>query len=395
MFRRMLAAMEGPKSGGRRPPGPPGPPGPPEPPDEETLGETTMVRAKRSMPPLMTSQRDAEASTADELDRMSTEAKQSIAEIALALRDEQVEARVVHYKADLATSPELDAITAEVVAEFQQLRIAARTVSDPPPAFDRAALESELVQSLTTTLERMFRPGRVTNVVERKLTEVSKRFARFFFESELAEKFRGTTSDPKAKTMRFAEQALYYALLRREADVRAELASMEFATPEVHERAKIQLANFVKERRDAFLERTTPELNALVKTLSEVLLDFFVEELPPQIPAMSAAVVRSAKLADGHARTTVKVSADLFAKFRHAFELQFLVRLVAFAEEETRRRLKAKEGRFRDETLHFMADPHIFSDICELFCDAIYDYLYSEGFLDLPTDWRRSVSRPG
>ena len=36
---------------------------------------------------------------------MSTGAKMSLADIAMQLRDEQLEARVVHYKAELATSP--------------------------------------------------------------------------------------------------------------------------------------------------------------------------------------------------------------------------------------------------------------------------------------------------
>ncbi len=36
----------------------------------------------------------------------------------------------------------------------------------------------------------------------------------------------------------------------------------------------------------------------------------------------------------------------------------------------------------------FVAGPHIYSDICELVCGAVYDYLYNEGFLDLPNDWR-------
>jgi hypothetical protein len=47
---------------------------------------------------------------------MSTQSKMSLADIALALRDEQLVATIVHYKAELETSPELDAITAQVVA---------------------------------------------------------------------------------------------------------------------------------------------------------------------------------------------------------------------------------------------------------------------------------------
>ena len=72
---------------------------------------------------------------------MSTRAKMSLADIALQLRDEQLQARIVHYKAELETSPELDAITAGVVAELKALQIAAggKHASAPPPAADRGA----------------------------------------------------------------------------------------------------------------------------------------------------------------------------------------------------------------------------------------------------------------
>src|SRR5687767_7334466 len=43
---------------------------------------------------------------------MSTAAKISLADMALALREEQIEAKVVEYKGELATNPELDAVTA-------------------------------------------------------------------------------------------------------------------------------------------------------------------------------------------------------------------------------------------------------------------------------------------
>src|SRR5689334_9216862 len=67
---------------------------------------------------------------------MSTSEKMSLAEIALALRDEQLEAKVVHYKAELPTSPELDAVTQQVITELQNLQAAARAkgpITRPPP----------------------------------------------------------------------------------------------------------------------------------------------------------------------------------------------------------------------------------------------------------------------
>ena len=55
-------------------------------------------------------------------------------------------------------------------------------------------------------------------------------------------------------------------------------------------------------------------------------------------------------------------------------------------------RVRAKGTEFRAETLRFVADPQIFTDVCELVCDAVYDYLYNDGFLDLPADWRARLS---
>ena len=46
---------------------------------------------------------------------MSNGQKEQLALQALGLLNEQIEARIVHYKADLETSPELVAFTAQVV----------------------------------------------------------------------------------------------------------------------------------------------------------------------------------------------------------------------------------------------------------------------------------------
>ncbi len=144
---------------------------------------------------------------------MSTRAKMSLADIALQLRDEQLQARIVHYKADLETSPELDAVTAAVVAELKALQKAAGAAPPGrPPRADRAQVEIELISSLKQRLGRLFRAGRAHRTVERKIAEASKRFARLFFESELCERIRGTEGEQK--TMRFGAQALYHVLAR-------------------------------------------------------------------------------------------------------------------------------------------------------------------------------------
>jgi hypothetical protein len=239
-------------------------------------------------------------------------------------------------------------------------------------------------------LSRLFRAEKVSSVVLRKMAEVSKRFARLFFESELHEKIRGSTGEQKV--MRFAEQATYLVFARNEAFIARQLESFEYASPEVLAETKERFKDLLKELRNGFLSQTTPELNALVKFLNEVLIEFFQKELPPQIGELAWEVVKEARLADARVRAGYKVSADVFDRFRHAFERRFLHRLVGFAEDAMLERVRAREDKFRVETIRFVADPHIFSDVCELVCDAVYDFLYNDGFLDLPPDWRARLA---
>lgn len=327
---------------------------------------------------------------------MSTAAKMSLADIALALRDEQLQATVVHYKAELETNSELDAVTAQVVRELNSLRAAIRErapVSRPaPPNVDRAQLEIELIQSLKEMLGRIFRQGKLATLIERKLAEVAKRFARLFFESELAERIRGSADE--MKVMRFTEQALYHALSRTQDIVVAQLDSYQYASTAVRERAQEDLSKMVKELRNEFLARTTPELNVLVKFLNAVLTAFFTEELPPMLGELAWEVVKEARLADARSGAGYKISASAFPVFRQAFERRFLQRLVPFTEDEMLKRVRESSTSFRAETIRFVADPLIFSDVCEIICEAVYDMLYNDGFLDLPTDWRARLSAP-
>lgn len=369
----------------KSPPVPPSAKSPPVPPSTKGLQGPLSAKA-----PQLPSAQSPPVPSADGF--MTTAAKMSLADIALALRDEQLQAKVVHYKAELQTSPELDAITAQVVNELKSLQAAARAQgpSSHPPEVDRTQLEIELIQSLKEMLARVFRPGKLATVIERKLGEVSKRFARVFFESELAEKIRGPGSE--VKVMRFPEQALYHALTRFEGAVLEQLESFQYATPATLERAATELHALVKDFRNDFLARTTPELNVLVGYLNEVLTTFFVDELPPMLGELAWEVVKEARLADAHTTAGYKISASAFPTFRQAFERRFLQRLVPFTEDEMLRRVRESKTGFRGETIRFVADPHIFSDVCEVICDAVYDNLYNDGFLDLPSDWRAHLS---
>lgn len=323
---------------------------------------------------------------------MSAAAKMSLADVALALRDEQLEAKVVHYKADLATNAELDAVTAQVIADLQSLQAEARKSpsTSPAPGTDRAQVETELIQSLKEMLGRIFRPGKLATLIERKLAEVAKRFARLFFESELADKIRGTNDEPKA--MRFYDQAMYHALQRAEGAILGHLETFQYTDGQVKHRAQDAYFAMVKTLRNDFLARTTPELNVLVKYLNEVLSIFFTRELPPMLGELSWEVVKEARLADASSRAGYKISASAFPLFRQVFERRFLQLLVPFTEEEMLRRVREASGQFRSETIQFVAAPAIFSELCDVVCEAIYDMLYNDGFLDLPSNWRARLA---
>jgi hypothetical protein len=321
---------------------------------------------------------------------MSTAQKMSLADVALQLRDEQLQAKVVHYRADLQTNAELDAVTAQVIADLHSLQAAARPHPSQPAPADSARVEIELTQSLNEMLGRIFRPGKLATLIERKLGEVAKRFARLFFESELADRIRGSKDEVKA--MRFSDQALYHALTKTQDTLFAYLDGFQYIDPNVKERAQAAYLALVKDLRNEFLARTTPELNVLVKYLNETLSIFFTHELPPALGDLAREVVKDAKLAEARTVAGYKISASSFAIFRQAFERNFLQRLVPFTEDEMLKRVRDAAGQFRSETLRLVAAPAIFSELCEVVCDAVYDMLYNDGFLDLPSDWRARLT---
>jgi len=320
---------------------------------------------------------------------MSDSAKVSLVDIALALREEQLDARVIHYRAELQTNPDLDAITAQVVDELQSLQAAVRMVSPasrPVAVFDLAELEAELAESLREMLAKIFRPDRLATLIERKLGEVAKRFARVFFESELAAKIHGTQNE--LKTMRFQEQALYHALHRAESKIIATLESYEYDNLVVREKAQQRYYQLLKDMRNDYLARTTPELNTLISYLNEVLSKYFRVELPPMLKELSDLIVADAQLAASPKSAGYKISATTFPTFRQSFERRFMQRLIPYVEDEMLGRVRDQSNQFRSETIRLIADPKIFTEVCDVICDAVYDMLYNDGFLDLPPDWR-------
>ena len=131
---------------------------------------------------------------------MSDGQKEALAIQALGLLNEQVQARIVHYKGELETSPELDAITAQVVAQLKAMQAA--VAGDVGSQKTAEEMEEQLTKTLGTLLPRFF--SAQTNFAARILKPIGKRIAKLFFESELHEKSKGD----KDKVIFHAEQGV-------------------------------------------------------------------------------------------------------------------------------------------------------------------------------------------
>jgi hypothetical protein len=341
---------------------------PKKPPPPKPMGRPPPLPAQRPPAPSMT---DRE--------------KQVLTFQALGLLNEQVQARIVHYKGDLETSPELDAITAEVVAQIKAMQSAL----GPAPA-SRAPpdeVEEQQGRTLGRLLTRLFAPE--GNFATQNLKTIGRRIAKLFFESELHEKTKGD----KDKVIHHAEQGVFYVLQRYRNRLRAEIEGFEYETPELRKSTLDLLAKIERDMQVQFLSRRSPELNRVMTIYSNVLMEFWQQHLPPRVEQMARITIRSAKTGHHGHSVAYKVLADQFPEFRTHWERIFMEQMVNYCGDELVGRLNASEEQFRDETTRFFTDPHIFSDTCEVVCDAIYDFLCLEGFLDLPVDWRVKLAR--
>lgn len=315
---------------------------------------------------------------------MSDGQKEALAIQALGLLNEQVQARIVHYKSELATSPELDAITAQVVAQLKAMQAAAATEEAGRKTPEE--LEEQLTRALGMLLARFF--SAQTNFAARILKPIGKRIAKLFFESELHEKSKGD----KDKVVLHPEQGIHYLLARYKHRLRAELDGFEFASPEVRDATRALLAKTERDLQVAFLSRRSPELNRVMTIFSAVLAEFLQKYLPPRLEQMGKVTLRVSKAARRPSSVGYKVQADAFGDFRAEWERLFMQQMVFFCGDELLERLTQSGEQFQEETVKFFTDPHVFSETCEVVCEQLYDFLCLEGFLDLPVDWRASLS---
>ena len=112
-------------------------------------GERAALEPPRSLPP------NAPRRVGE---NVSQALKDHITEMALGLLEEQMQARIVHYQADLETNPELDAITAQVVAQLKEIQASAGAAERGTA--NRDAIRDAHEKILRALLERVFRPGR-------------------------------------------------------------------------------------------------------------------------------------------------------------------------------------------------------------------------------------------
>jgi hypothetical protein len=359
----------------RRPPPPPPPSGtrpiPKLPPPPVPIGRSGAVP-----PPLP---RPAAPSLSP-----STKEKVTLSADAHKLRDEQVRAEVRYYGAELETNAELDNITAAVVAELRKLKM----VKASDASAKSADVEIELIQNLRSLLERLFAPNRPA-FLKQLIVDAQRRITQLFFQSELYAELveRSGETIPAAS---WHDQALYLVLKRREAELLAEIDLVPVTDASVHERARERLSGFIRQLASDFLSRTTPELQALLSIYRDALTQYFTQTFPSSLGELAWEVIRESQVAKSHA-LGYKITADRFERFRTTFDKKLIERLAFEIQEPVVHAASKSNAQFRDATLRFVADPHVFSEICAAVADAIYAFLYNEGYLDLPAGFERRV----
>lgn len=313
---------------------------------------------------------------------MSDAAKQALTLKALGLLNEQVQARIVHYKGEMETNAELDAITAQVVAQLKEMQAAMG--QHAPAAKNNDEMEGQHATTLSKLLERAFAQGD-QSMVASNIKPVGKRIAKLFFESELHEKTKGE----KDKKIYHAEQGVYYVLSRYKHRLRTELEGLDFFNDDIRVLSLELLSKIERDLQVAFLSRRSPELNRVMTIFTGVLVDFFHKHLPDRLSQMAKVTVRAAKTAQQPNSVPYKIQTDRFADFRREWERILMEQMINYASDELLGRLSTEgDDAVREETVKFFTDPHIFSATCEVICSNLYDFMCLEGFLDLPVDWR-------
>jgi hypothetical protein len=290
-----------------------------------------------------------------------------------------VEARVVHYKAELQTSPELDAVTEQVVRQLKELQQAASREALVPK--DPASTE----RAQTSTLERLLRDALVTdeNYIIRAIQPIGKRLAKRFFEREVDP--RNATND---RLIHHAEQGVYLVLNRYTEQFRADLEGLAYVSEEMKSLTFELLAKLQRDIQVGFLSRRSTELNRAMSVFTSVLVEFFQSHLPQQLKRMSEGTIKTAASARQPDSLPYKIRTEGFQKFREAWECTLMTEMITYCSDRFSEQLRLNDGDMRQETVQFFTSPFVFSETCDVVCNELYDRLCMEGFLDIPIDWR-------
>ncbi len=313
---------------------------------------------------------------------MSEEEKDDLTLQALGILREQVEARVIHYKAEMQTSAELDAVTAQVVKQIKDLQ--AKAMQEKGVEKDPELIANAHVGTLTDLLRVIIGEK---NYTARVIQPIGKRLAKLFFESELNAKAAGE----RDKTIALAEQGLFYVLKRYRNRLRTELEGFDYANDNIKKMTFDLLAKQEREMQVAFLSRRSPELNRVMTVYTNVVSAFFQDHLPPRLQQMAKITIRNARTATQPFSVPYKVHPECFNQFRASWERVFMSQMINYCSDEFLARLDDEGDDVSDETISFFTDPHIFSETADVINRDLYDRLCMEGFLDLPMDWQRQM----
>jgi hypothetical protein len=342
-------------------------------------GSTTRNRAQPATPPAAPPPPPEAAKSASPL------APTGLVAAAKRLREEQLKAQVKYYAPEQETNPELDAVTAAIVAELHSLQQAGATALKKT---DRPDYERELSRHLALFLDKLLSRRRKT-FLDHKVQEIQRRIATLFFNSELFAQL--SSSKREEVRVAWADQAVFYALKRHEAAIVDDLRRMEYVDARVRDAAIERLREFEKDLRREFLARTTPELEKMLSLFKSQLTVFF-RTWRKELATFCGEVITESGVGR-NAEMGYKLGPTAFDAFRETFELKLLYVLVRVLQEPLANFGREMKTELRGQTIEFMGDPQILSAICEVLSDACYEYLYGEGFLDLPGDWRDRLER--
>jgi hypothetical protein len=187
-------------------------------------------------------------------------------------------------------------------------------------------------------------------------------------------------------------QGLYCALAPHLAAIEQTLRGQKYASEEVHTAALERLRHIVKDLRVEFLRQTTRDLEVILRIIGTALAGFFQDVLVPSLGDLAWRVIRESRVVDrGDGRPQIVQSA--FPDFRAAFDRGFLDMLVDAMRDGVEAQLADPSIKLGADSVEFLAAPDVYVEICSIVCDSVYDYLHSEGFLDLPADWRSHLHR--